>query len=339
MDDILSELAALPAHLVVRASREIAAGAGLGWWQFDRRPREVLRAHWARLFLLRIKERVWPKPVSPPAPSDHERLAANANLAWLFLFHPSGYLRAAALHRVNAAPTSPFFLAALALRLNDWVPQVREAAQLCAERELPLVDAHVAAAAAPYLLGRRIAWNRWTHEQDTLDQVFARKDVLEALAAQLRTGTTGPLAACLRHAMRFAAIDGHLIELARQAREPSVRALAYRCLISGRADWVVGFEWTWIDKVYFQRRQVPKLETRLIARVHKAADLVKEAARDRSAIVRKIAADALIAKQCQLPDRESFVAQLMNDRSAAVRSRADYLLRHPPSVDALADKP
>ncbi|MCK1388674.1 hypothetical protein [Bradyrhizobium sp. 21] len=308
MDDILSELAALPAQLVVRASREIAAGAGLGWWQFDRRPREVLRTHWARLPFLRVREWFWPKSISEPVPSDHERLAANANLAWLFLFHPSGYLRAAALHSINVAPTSPFFLAALAWRLNDWVPQVREAARLCAERELPLVDARVAAVAAPYLLGRRIAWHRWTHEQDTLDQVFARKDVLEALAAQLRAGTTGPLAACLRHTMRFAAIDVHLIELARQAREPSVLALAYRCLISGRADWVVGFEWTWIDKVYFQRRQVPKLETRLIVRVEKAADLVKEAARDKSAIVRKIAADALIAKQCQLPDQESFVA-------------------------------
>lgn len=339
LDSILDELAALPAHLVVRASREIAASLGLGWWQFDSRPREVVRAHWARLLYLRVKERFWPKPVSHLIPSDHELLAANAKLAWLFLFHPNGYIRVAALHRINTAPTSPFFLAALVWRLNDWVPQVREAARPCAERELPLVDARVAAAAAPYLLDRRIAWSRWTHEQFTLDRLFARRDVLEALAVQLRAGTTGPLAACLRHAMRFAAIDAHLIELARQARQPSVRALAYRCLIFGRADWVVGFEWMWIDKVYFQRRQVPKLGTRLIAPVEKPADLIREAARDKSAVVRKVAADALIAKRCQLPDRERLVAQLANDKSAAVRSRADYLLRHPPSVDALDDKP
>src|SRR4029450_1179363 len=110
------------------------------------------------------------------------------------------------------------------------------------------------------------SWSRWTHERDTLDRVFARKDVLEALAAQLRVGTTGPLAACLRHALRFADIDGHLMRLAGHARQPSVRALAYRCLISGQADWIVSVEWMWIDKVYFLRRRVPKLGTRLIGR-------------------------------------------------------------------------
>jgi hypothetical protein len=156
IDDILTELAALPAHLVVRASREIATSARLGWWQPERRPRRVAPTRRAILLFRRIKERLWPK--SPPVafPYDRERLAANANLAWLFLFHPSGYLRVAALHRINTAPASPFFLAALAWRLNDWVRQVREAARLCAERELPLVDAHVAATAALYLLGRRI---------------------------------------------------------------------------------------------------------------------------------------------------------------------------------------
>ena len=333
VDDIITELAALPAHLVVRASREIATTAGLGWWQPESRPRRVLPTHRAILFFHRIKERLWPKSPPVPFPSDRELLAANANLAWLFLFHPSGYVRVAALHRINTAPTSPFFLAALAWRLNDWVPQVREAARLCAERELPLVDAHVAATAAPYLLGRRIVWNRWTHEQNTLDKAFARKDVLEALATQLRIGTTGPLAACLRHALRFSDIDGYLLELARHARQPSVRALAYRCLISGQADWVVGFEWMWIDKVYFQRQRVPKLETRQIRTIEPAASLLREAARDKSATVRKTAADALIAEQCWLPDRENFVVQLAQDRSTAVRSRADFLLRHPPSAD------
>ena len=339
VDDILTELAVLPAHLVVRAGREIAVTAGLGRWQPENRSRRIVVKHRAILFLNRLRKWLWPNPPLVRFPSDRELLAANANLAWLFLFHPNGYVRLAALHRIDTAPSSPFFLAALACRLNDWVPQVREAARLCAERELPLVDARVAATAAPYLLGRRIAWSRWTDEQDTLDKVFARKDVLEVLATQLRAETTGPLAACLHHALRFSDIDKYLIELARHARQPSVRALAYRCLISGKADWIVGSEWMWIDKVYFLRRRVPKLGTRSIERDAPVADLVREAARDKSAIVRKVAADALIAKQCRLPDQEGFVAQLAKDKSAAVRSRADFLLRHPPSADALAGKP
>jgi hypothetical protein len=338
VDDILAELAVLPAHLVVRAGREIAITAGLGRWQPQNRPRRVVVAHRAIRFINRLKEWLWPNPPPTPFPSDRELLVANANLAWLFLFHPDGYVRLAALHRIDTAPSSPFFLAALAWRLNDWVPQVREAARLCAERELPLVDAGVAATAAPYLLGRRMAWRRWTDERDILDKVFARKDVLEVLATKLRTGTTGPLAACLRHALRFSDIDEYLIELARHARQPSVRALSYRCLISGKADWIVGSEWVWIDKVYFVRRRVPKLGTRSIERVVPIADLVREAALDKSAVVRKVAADALIAKQCRLPDQEGFVAGLAKDKSATVRSRADFLLRHP-SADAVAGKP
>lgn len=339
VDDILAELAVLPAHLVVRASREIAITARLGWWQPEKRPRRVVPAHRFKILFNRFKEWLWPKPSPAYFPSDRELLAANANFAWLFLFHPSGHIRMAALHFINTAPASPFFLAALAWRLNDWVPQVREAARLCAERELPLVEAEVAAKAAPYLLGRRIAWRRWADEPNILDQVFARKDVLQALATKLHAGTTGPLAACLRQTLRFADIDTHLPELARHARQPSVRALAYRCLISGQADWVVGFEWRWIDKVYFARRRVPKLEMRPIETSEPAANFLREAAHDKSAFVRKIAADALIAGQCLLPDRENVVAQLMQDKSAAVRSRADYLLRHPPAAGALAREP
>jgi hypothetical protein len=121
LDDILTELAALPAHLVVRASREIATRAGLGWWQPERRPRQVIPTHRASLFVQRIKDRLWPKSPPLPFPSDRELLAANADLAWLFLFHPSGYLRETALDHIITPPTSPFFLAALAWRLNDWV--------------------------------------------------------------------------------------------------------------------------------------------------------------------------------------------------------------------------
>ena len=331
LDDILIELATLPAHLIVQASREIATSAGLGWWQPERRPRRVVRVHWLSFYFRQIRDWFWPKPAPVPFPSDRELLAANAKLAWLFLFHPNGYLRLAALHHINTAPASPFFLTALAWRLNDWVPQVREAARLCAERELPLVDAHVAATAAPYLLGRRISWSRRTQEQDTLDKVFARKDVLEALVAQLRAGTTGPLAACLRHALRFADVDGHLVELARHARQPSVRALAYRCLISGRADWILGFEWMWIDKVYGRRKRIPKLARRNIERVRPAAEFIREAAGDKSPLVRRVAADALIAARSQLPDEEVLIARMAQDRSSAIRSRADFMLRHPPS--------
>ena len=85
-------------------------------------------------------------------PSDQELLEINHDYAWLFLFHPNGYVREAALDSLNNPPTSPFFFAALAWRLNDWVPAVRQAAQRCAERVLYRTAADVAATAALYLL-------------------------------------------------------------------------------------------------------------------------------------------------------------------------------------------
>jgi hypothetical protein len=260
-------------------------------------------------------------------------LAANADLAWLFLFHPSGYLREAALYHITTPPTSPFFLSALAWRLNDWAEPVRQAAKRCVKHVAPDIAAAVAGDAAVYLLERRFVWGRWRDEGNILDLVFTRDDVLAALATRLQEQSTGPLAACLRHALRYPGMDQHLPRLAKAAVQPSVRAAAYKCLISGKATWPVGFEWSWIDKVYGLRRRIPTLEARDIQRDRPAADFVAAGIRDKSSFVRKVVADAMIAVRSQIPNEEKLVAQLAADRSSLVRSRADFLLRHPRTAD------
>jgi hypothetical protein len=326
LDEVLSELADLPAHVVVRASREIATSAGLGWWQPEKRPIQIIPAHGAPPFS-RLKYLLGLEWV----PSDDELLAANPNFAWLFLFHPSGYVREAALDAVNDPPTSPFFFSALAWRLNDWVQPVRQAAERCAKRVLHRTAPDVAAKAALYLLDRRLVWSRWSDEPEALDSVFGREDVIEALARQLQEQSTGPLATCLRNALRYPHVDEHLPRLAAAAVQPSVRALAYQCVISGKASWSVGLEWAWIDKVYGLRRRVPTLATRDVRRIRPAADFIREAVRDKSPFVRRVAADALIAARLQLPDEEALIAHLAKDPSPGIRSRADFMLRHPPS--------
>jgi len=244
---VLAELASLPANLVVRASREIAREARLGWWQPENLPLRVVAVGPARLFWTRLKNALW---LEWPSPSEQALLKRNNDFAWLFLFHPSGHVREAALDCINSAPTSPFFFAALAWRLNDWVQPVRRAAERCAERVLHRTAADVAATAALYLLGRRLAWGRWSDEAKALDKVFERKDVMAGIALRLTRQPTGALATYLRQALRYPAIDEHLPRIASTAIQPSVRAVAYRCLISGKAAWTVGFEWAWIDKVY-----------------------------------------------------------------------------------------
>jgi hypothetical protein len=111
--------------------------------------------------------------------------------------------------------------------------------------------------------------------------------------------------------------------------------VAYQCLASGNAAWSVGYGWIWVDKVYGRRRRVPELATRDIRRSRPAAEFIREAAFDKSAFVRGVAADALIAARSEMPDGKALIAHLAQDRSWAVRSRADFIRRHPPSPQSL----
>ncbi len=326
LNEVLADLSDLPANVVVRASREIARVAGLGFWQPHQLPLRVVAAGRVYRVYLRLMQALrfeWP---SPP---EQALLKQNNDFAWLFLFHPSGHVRQAALDCLNSPPTSPFFFSALAWRLNDRVHPVRQAAERCAERVLHRTASDVAASAALYLLDRHLAWGRWSNKSKALDKTFEREDVMADLALNLVQRSAGPLANCLRHALRYSAMDRHLPHLASAAIQPSVRAVAYRCLISGKATWTVGFEWAWIDKVYGLRRRVPKLETREIQRTGSVADLIKVAIRDKSNAVRIVAADAVISARSQLPDADELIARLANDKSPAVRERADFMLRHP----------
>jgi hypothetical protein len=329
LQQVVADLSALPANLVVRASREIARKAGLGWWHSPTWSRQVIVVSHARLRWERFKQLFkWP---AREVPSERDLLKSNDDYAWLFLFHPSGFIREAALDRIGNAPTSPFFFAVLAWRLNDWAPPVRKAAERCATRVLHQTDAGVAANAALYLLDRRHAWSRWSDEAKALDRVFERGDVMAELAGLLQKHPTGPLGTSLRHALQYPGIDEHLPRIAAAAVQPSVRAVAYQCLVSGKASWPIGFEWAWIDKVYNRRTRIPKLATRDIQRIRPAAEFIREAAHDKSPLVRRVAADALIAARSQLPDEGALIALLAKDRNSAIRSRADFMLRHPPS--------
>jgi cobaltochelatase CobT len=239
LEEILANLSALPASSIVRASREIATKARLGWWQQQTLPVRVEAGSRARVRWWRLKKLLQWSPRR--VPSEQELMKGNPDYAWLFLFHPSGYIRAAALDCIHRPPTSPFFFSALAWRLNDWARPVRQAAQRCAERTLPRIPVSVAADAAPYLFDRRIAWGRWTDEPKVLDSVFERDEVMAALALQFRKSSTGPLAARLRHALRYPNVDKHLSDLAAAAVAPQVRAVAYQMPHLGQGNLAGGF--------------------------------------------------------------------------------------------------
>ncbi|QIG95892.1 MULTISPECIES: hypothetical protein [unclassified Bradyrhizobium] len=134
LSEILTELSTLSANKIVRASREITQAAGFAWW-------------WQHPSLT---DRLFRFPQS-----ERQLMFRNADYAWLFLFHPDGYLREAALCAIATPPTSSFFLSALAWRLNDWAGPVRRAAIECFRRVSANTSAAIAAEAALYLLERR----------------------------------------------------------------------------------------------------------------------------------------------------------------------------------------
>lgn len=309
VDAALAGLDRLPPAIIARADGAIAAAAGL-------HPR------WP---CIRPGDSLWPivERWAPPMP----RLAG---VEYLFLFHRSGWLREAALKRLEGPVRSPFFFAAIAYRLNDWVPEVRRSARDCAGRTFPATDPAIVAEAALFLLGRRSEWRRWqSGEAEMLDAAIARPGVTDRLAQLLMGATTGPMARTLGFALRRAEMDRHLPALATDAVMPSVRAKATRTLLDEEATWLDVAERRWIDKSMGLFRRGPGIGRRKLVRDGALEDLVAQAARDRSAAVRRLAADALIRHGTTLGNVSEVAAMLEGDRTRAVRERIEFLNRQP----------
>jgi hypothetical protein len=308
LDAALAGIARLPAKTISTAADEIRRAAGMNWW-IRRRP-----------FLVRLlSARQTPATL----------MAREPKFAWLFLFHGDGRVRQAALERLETPPTSPFFLAALAWRLNDWALQVRTAARVTSERLIPMTSPEIIASVAVDLLDREFHWSRWTDEVAPLNTAFARADVVAALAEIFLRSPTGPLANRLRYVLRYPAYDIWLPTLARDAIQPSVRATALKCLITRRVSWPIGFQWKWIDKTYGERRRELALGSRSIEPSEPLDHLIVQGLNDPSPVVRRIAADALVEHRGQMDGVEALVFRLAQDRSPSVRERADYMIRHP----------
>jgi len=253
-------------------------------------------------------------------------LKQTPRLEYLFLFHSDGYVREAAVQKLAATP-SPFFASALALRLNDWVPQVRRAAGQAIGRIFGDGDAPVLAEAALFLLARTPFWSRNPAAVSVLSDALTRSDVVEALLLRLETRRDGLALDAQRAAMMSPALDGHLLTLATKANNPAARMIAFDALLRGEVRRRTGFRRQWIDRAFNLYRRVPTFDRRNIERPLPLRDLIGLAAQDRSAAVRRIAGDVLVTNRRDLPDIAPLLAQLRHDRSAAVRQRIAFIDR------------
>ncbi len=259
-------------------------------------------------------------------------MAADPRYAWIFLFHFNGRVREAALDALVDPPATPFAFAAIALRLNDWAQPVRAAAVRCAERLFPRTAPDLSAWTALALVDKAFEWGRWGEERQALDAVFANPEVAARVAPLFLTRANGPLAARLRRLLRYPGFDGDLPNLARAAVQPSVRATALKCLIDRKVSWPVGHEWRWIDKTYGWRQRILLLDSRPLVVDQDVDTLIRQGLADRSAVVRRVAADALVEHRSSVRGVDELIARMAADRSPSVRERADYMVRHPLEV-------
>jgi hypothetical protein len=246
--------------------------------------------------------------------------------ASVFMFNRSGYVREAALKAIHQLPDTPFFLAALVWRLNDWVEPVRRAAADCANRELPRLSARTIAGTAPFLLERMSHWGRWSSLPAVVLDTLARPDCVEELVLQFAKTAEIP-AGALRGALRFGLIDNRLLCISRTAKRPEFRAVVLKAMINGEVTWVTHYERQWVDKVYGITRRAPALARRAIARPAPIDVLIRQGAEDRSPLVRRVAAHGLVQHAASLSDIKPLMTLFGSDRSPSVRWNIEYLAR------------
>jgi hypothetical protein len=307
---ILLGLSQLPAETYVKAGSEIVLKAELFW-----QPRQ--ERSWANGIL---------SPVGP-ARIDSDLLPSTPGLEYLYIFHSNGYLREAALAKIDGPVESPFFFSSIAYRLNDWVDPVRQAARACAARVFPQTAPAVIAEAAVVLLEHMRHWQRCEMDASILEEAFARPDVTQQLAELIMTATTGSPGRVLAQVLRGDRMDEYLLRLSREAVQPTVRALALRTLIQGHASWPQGFTNQWIDKSMGLSRRVVTYGERPLHRTVPIEALIAQGVADRSAMVRRIAADSLVQHRKSLSGLDDLVQTLVSDKSGSVRERALFILQ------------
>ncbi len=256
------------------------------------------------------------------------RLLKNTSgLKFIYIFHGDGYLREASLNKIADGLQSPFLVAAVIWRMNDWVAPVRTAAYFCAERVLPLTPPDIIARAALDLLRRQRAWERWGEpERSMIEEFYAQPDVTAELAKLLIQQTTGSTPTTLRHALRMPLLDAHLEDISTRSVNPVVRAIAVEALIDRKPKWRSGFRWDWIDKRYNLKRWMPTYSHRELACSVSQIEVADRAILDRSPTVRRVL-ESVGRNSLPADAGRHYARQLESDRSAGIREAAAFILR------------
>lgn len=308
-----ADVLGLPAHTISRVQDELRRVAQVGWSVWGYRP-FTLMERLARFF-------------RGAAKNEQQLLRGTPGLEVFFAFHSDGYLREAALERMDGPCRSPFEVAIVLYRLNDWVGSIRRAAVRCAQRRLPLTPVSRVAAAWVGLADRMHLWARGHEEQRAvLAGLVERQEVRDSIAAWIGQERSGPVAPVFDQVLRLPAFEPCLQDWASKAGRPQVRALALKTLLDGKARWVIGYRRHMIDKAYGGYRRIADMAERPLAISPDRQALMVQGARDRSPVVRRVVAATLVRDRNSLPDWRQIADLLLMDRNPSVRERAEWVI-------------
>lgn len=250
-------------------------------------------------------------------------------LTWLDLISWDGRKREQTLRTISCAAPNAFFFSMALRRLNDWVPQVRQAAR----EQLPKIAKQTdPQAVADAIAATIVNWNSWGRIEDTdkqvLLQITKREEVAELLTTKLITSASGPMPFLFSQLGRTNILDEHLDNIAKNAIQPSLRAKAYRSLFEKRLVWSEGQKWVWTDIRYCEGRQKAVVFEREIIVSLSFIEILNQSANDRSSVVRRVAAEFLIRELKSLGNQSKFYAdQFAMDLSKSVSERGKFALR------------
>ena len=249
--------------------------------------------------------------------------------SWLDLCSHDGRKREAALRVASGGAPSAFLFVLALRRLNDWVPQVRLAAREMLPSLASNTEPQDIANALWSLLAHWSTWGRLEPEdRNAVAAMVSIKSVSLALKSKIMGAPSGPAALVLSQCARSAAFDSWMREFAERSVQPSVRARAFRWLFLGRTTWVVGRKWKWIDLAYCKGKFEPIIESRDISVEQPFVVTLEAAMADRSAMVRRVAAEFLIGDLPALGVAAlSFAQRAASDASPSVAERGKFALK------------
>lgn len=250
-------------------------------------------------------------------------------ITWLDLISWDGYRREKALRALSGPAPNTFFFSLAVRRLNDWVPQVRDAAREKLPELARLTNPMYVVEALIVALSN---WNSWGRIEEVdkriILQIICEKEIANSLRSKLILSASGPMPSLFAQLGRTSMLDGHIEEIASFAVQPSVRAKAYRSLFEGRIVWIEGRKWEWTDIRYCKGRLKPIVAERKLDIETPLLELLILSSKDPSSIVRRVSAEILIRELGNLDSAARVLAEkFASDKSPPVSERGEFALK------------